>query len=306
MEIQQLKYFLAAARYLNFSRAAESIPITLPTLSQQLRKLEEELGTPLFERSPKYVRLTPAGLAFRPQAEAVLESLRRAEDAVRPFALNESLELSIGMISVASAMGLWEKLTEFQKDNPGLKLKVVEGGSADLWRLLENQKLDLAVLVPRPGAYAELKEPGEEPANQAALRGLILARDQIVLVMPDGHPLVREEKLHLSMLKDQPLILTDPQHNVIQQYFLEACRQQGFSPQVSLRTQFATTYMEGVSQNLGLAVVSEQVALSMTKKGLVSRRFDPPLTRPLALVYPAAFPHRAVVAAIYRAFAPPL
>lgn len=302
MELQQIKYFLAAARYLNFSRTAESIPITLPTLSQQLRKLEEELGTPLFERSPKYVRLTPAGLAFKPQAEAALESIRRAKESVRPFVFKENLVLNIGIISVACIMGLWEKLTKFQKDNPGLKLNMVEGGSADLWRLLENQKLDLAVLVPWPGAYAELQEPGEEPPSQAALRGLILARDQIVLIMPGGHPLAKEKKLNLSMLKDQPLIMTDPQHNVIQQYFLEACLRQGFSPQVNLRTQFATTYIEAASQNLGLAVVSEQVARSITKKGLTARRFNPPLTRPLALVYPSTFPHLGVVAAIYQAF----
>ncbi len=302
MELQQIRYFLAVARFLNFTRAAESIPITLPTLSQQLRKLEEELGTPLFERSPKHVGLTAAGLAFQPKAQAIMEGVRQAEEAVRPFVVKGDEELSIGMISVASAMGLWEHLTGFQKANPHVRLRVIEGGSADLWRMLENRTIEAAVLVPPPGGYAEMKSPFEESEAEAPVRGLILARDQIVLVMPKEHPLVKSKKLSLEMLKDQPLILTDPKHNVIQQYFLEACRELGFSPQVSLRTQFATTYIECVSQNLGSAVVSESVARSLVKKGLAYKRFYPPLTRPLALVYPAGSPHGQVIEAIYRTF----
>ena len=126
MELRHLRYFLAIVSERHFTRAAKNLGIAQPPLSQQIRQLEDEIGTPLFTRTPRGVTLTPAGEAFLPQADAALREVDRARTAARRVSHGDLGTIRVGFTSAASLNPLVPAaISAFRKAYPDVELRLV-------------------------------------------------------------------------------------------------------------------------------------------------------------------------------------
>lgn len=122
MEIHQLRYVVAAGKYLNFTKAADSLHVSQPSLSQQIAKLEQELGTALFIRSNRSIALTAAGQDFVAYAEKVLEDLDRLERSVSSYKAVEKRQMTIGIVTTIGDFGFRDMLADFRDLHPELSI----------------------------------------------------------------------------------------------------------------------------------------------------------------------------------------
>ncbi|MGW2861821.1 LysR substrate-binding domain-containing protein [Streptomyces sp. NPDC001205] len=211
MELQQLSYFVTVAEELHFGRAAERLHIVQSAVSQQVRRLERELGCDLFDRSPRHVRLTGAGERLLPEAREVLAAAERARAAVR-----ERTTLRLG-----TSAGLGEHLDRvlgaFAEIAPDIAVELVSAPTRDRLAQVADGRLDAAfVRSPQPA-------PG--------LRVLPLWEDPLVVALPAAHPLARQDEIALSELAALPLCITARRNNpALVDLVVGACHAAGFEP----------------------------------------------------------------------------
>ena len=194
MQIQQVAGFLEIARLRNLSRAAEALHLTQPALTARIRLLEEELGTPLFERTPRDMRLTQAGRAFLPYAEHALEALEAGRTLVGEHARGETGRLTIGTAPAVGAYVLPALLARYVERFGNVRLVVRTGHSEELVELVAKGELDV-------GLIRELHHPGVTVRT--------LYEDELMLVVPPHHEFAGLGGLGLEGLSDATLILFD-------------------------------------------------------------------------------------------------
>ncbi|MGA4845861.1 LysR family transcriptional regulator [Streptomyces sp. G5(2025)] len=211
MELRQLSYFVTVADELHFGRAAERLHIVQSAVSQQIRRLERELGAALFDRSPRHVRLTGAGERLLPEARAVLAAAERARAAVvRPAGLR-----------LATSTGLGEHLdrvlAEFAVRAPGVPVELVSGTVRERFEQVLDGRADAAFV--RSG----------EPVP--GVRIVPLWDDPLVAVVPASHPLAARPELDLADLAALPLTITARRNNpALVDLVVGACHDAGFEP----------------------------------------------------------------------------
>lgn len=245
VELRHLRYFVAVAEELNFTRAAERLHIAQPPLSTQIRLLEEELGAQLFERDKRRVFLTQAGREMLDRARAILAAAEETKHAVRRAASGETGELRLGY--AASAMFtevLPGVIRRFQKRLPQVELKLLEMPSVDQVYALHNREIDVGI-VRRPA----MKTP-------AGVRIEEWYRAPLVAAIPKTHVLARRESLRVIDLKDQPLILF-PRDSGIGLYWrvIDLCIKARFRPRIARETRDYAIMIGQVAAGLGIAIV---------------------------------------------------
>lgn len=189
-----MRYVLAVAEHSSFTRAAESCHVVQSALSHQIAKLERELGTPLFARTSRQVRLTPAGHAFVPHARACLETAERAttEAAAAVGAIRG--RLTIGMIPTVAAVDVASVLARYRREHPQVSITLQVDGSERLVAKVREGRVDCAFL----GMPDE-----EEPRG---VRGRVLARDRLVALVPPTHPLASRRRVSLARLARETFV----------------------------------------------------------------------------------------------------
>lgn len=247
MKLRQLRYFLALAEHRHFGRAARHLHIAQPSLSQQIRTLEAELDTTLFDRSSRHVSLTPDGEALLPYARRMLALAAdfRAELDDRRNLVKGRLRL--GATPTLGAYLLPDVLRRFTRAHPGLELTIVEDGSDRLARALGEGHLDMAVLVDRPDVT-----PGSFQ---------FLLRERIVIGLPPEHPLADRESVALAELAGDDFIICREGYH-LRSMTLEACADAGFVPRISLRGTDLNTALRFVQAGLGVTLLPELMARS--------------------------------------------
>lgn len=173
MEVRQLRYFVAVAEELHFGRAAKRLHVTQPPLSQAIKQLEAEVGTPLLERTSRRVALTDAGRAFLPEARQVLAALDRSTAAAREAAEGRIGTLRLGVVPTAARAVLPALLRRYRERAPRVRLDVHELGTARQLGLLREGRLDAGI-----GRDVGVDEPGVTAA--------VLLREPLVAVRPLG------------------------------------------------------------------------------------------------------------------------
>ncbi|MER6093539.1 LysR substrate-binding domain-containing protein [Streptomyces bluensis] len=267
MELRQLRYFVAAAEELHFTRAAARLGIAQPALSQQIRRLEAALGVELFSRTRRQVTLTPAGRAFLAEARGTLEQARRAARIARRTAAGELGPLTIGFVGSATDALLPRALPTLRARHPELKLVLRELTSAEQIDALARGGIDLGLLRP----------PSPLPPG---LRTRLVAREPLVCALPADHPLTRHERLTATDLHGQPFVLFPRRegpwlYDLITAY----CRgADGTLPTVVQEAVMMQTITALVAAGTGISLVpASQQAIS--REGLTYRPLaDPPLT----------------------------
>jgi LysR family hydrogen peroxide-inducible transcriptional activator len=242
MEMNQLRYLVALARTGNFSRAAEQCNVSQPSLSQQIQKLEDELGERLFDRMKRQTKLTSHGEAFFRRAVSILEE---AEMAVREAAEAKSLisgTCTIGILPTIAPYFLPETIVLFAQKYPGVEIVVQEDTTAQLLKQVMTYEIDFAIAShPIQDRRLEIKE---------------LFAEELLLALPPGHPLARKRTVNAAALKRERLIVMRQEHCLGDQV-LSFCAQRDVKPTISFRSAQLETIHALVSAGLGLSLIPE-------------------------------------------------
>lgn len=201
MELRHLRYFVAVAEALNFTKAAMRLRLAQPALSRQVSDLEDELGVDLLKRTSHGVLLTAEGKLFLEDARAMLKHADESVARVRALARGEFGELKVGFVAPLDLHILPRALAEFQKTTPGVKVVLQDLGSDELCDELRSGTLNLAVMM----------QPSEE--STAGLEFEEIGRYPFFVAMAPGHPLARMNTVSLETLARQPLAVLDRKRN---------------------------------------------------------------------------------------------
>jgi len=245
MEMHQLRYVVAVARKGNFSRAAEQCHVSQPSLSQQIQKLEEELGERLFDRMKREAKLTPHGEAFLRRAVRILEE---AEAAKREAADARDLlrgTVTVGVLPTIAPYLLPEVMAQFTEKFPGVEIVVQEDTTARLLKLAHGYEIDFA-LVSRPieDERLEVKE---------------LFPEELLLALPPGHPLTRKRTVAVADLERERLIVMKEGHCLGDQV-LGFCDRSDVKPKISFRSAQLETIQALVAAGLGISLIPAMAA----------------------------------------------
>ena len=241
METRHLKYFIAVAEERHFGRAAARLHMAQPPLSQQIRQLEEHLGTPLMVRTTRKVELTPAGQALLDRGRVLLHELQVLESDVRQVGEGATGVLRVGFTGTAT-YGLMPIIIQAaRRALPGLRITVQgEMLTPQMEAALEEGRLDAALLRP--------------PVHSGAIGLKLLEQDQLVAALPADSPLAEKGMLELAALSDEGFI-GYPSYSAVSSVFTDACRKAGFQPRVVQEVKETSTLLSLVASGMGIALV---------------------------------------------------
>ncbi len=271
MRLQQLAYFVAVADERHFTRAAQALHVTQPSLSKQLAALESELGGPLFNRVRGNITLTEAGETLLPLARRIIADADSARIAVRELIGLQRGRVRLGATPSLSMVLVPEALRRFRDRYPGIQVVLAEGGSRDLVARLAEGTLDLALII--------LPLHTDDPA----LRTFPLLKEPLVVAVPPAHPLADRRDLRIADLREVPLVMFRPGYD-LRDVTLAACRQAGFDPVLAVEGGEMDAVLRLVAAGLGAAIVPSMVARPPSDVRAVPFR-SPRLTRTVAIAH---------------------
>jgi DNA-binding transcriptional LysR family regulator len=253
MDFRRLKFFVAVAEELHFTRAAARLRVAQPHLSQEIRKLERELGVDLFVRSRRSVALTPAGQVFVERVRSIFDATTEATRAAQRASRGETGRFSVGFVSVAGYAVVPRAIATFRRSYPDLELVLSELNSDEGVRAVRSGQLDVCLLHPPRSLEAALavETAWQEPLVAA------LARD---------HALAKASRIDLSRLKDERLVLWHRDiASRLHDEVIAACAVVGFEPRIAQRTVRLSTVVSMVASGVGYALVPASAAQPAAK-----------------------------------------
>lgn len=248
VQLQQLRYFATVAEVRHFTRAAEALHVAQPSLSQQIRALERELGAELFHRARGNITLTDAGEALLPLARRVLADTETARREVQEVAQLRRGRVRLGAPPSLCASLVPDVLRTYHARFPGIELHVDEGGSQDLVRRLADGGLDLALIITPLGVGAPALATTE-----------LLHEDLVVVSSPAAPAPVRGRSIRVEQLRDLPMVMFRRGYD-LREITTAACRAAGFEPSFTVEGGEMDAVLGFVRAGLGLAVVPGMVA----------------------------------------------
>ncbi|MGW4231909.1 LysR family transcriptional regulator [Streptomyces sp. NPDC004980] len=273
MHFQQLTYFVAVAEAKHFTRAAEEVHVSQPSLSQQIKALENELGAELFSRARGNIALTDAGEALLPLARRILADADTARHEVQELVQLRRGRIRLGATPSVCTGLLPDVLRAFHDLHPGVQLLIEEGGSHDLVRELARGALDLALLV--------LPLPAASPALTTVE---LLQEDLVVLSSPAGPAPGHGGTVRIADLAGEPMVMFRHGYD-LRELTMAACRAEGFEPSFTVEGGEMDAVLGFVRAGLGVAVVPRMVAVRAGQDLRTTPLASPGLRRTIALAH---------------------
>jgi DNA-binding transcriptional LysR family regulator len=284
MEMHQVRYFLAAAKALSFTRAAEGCHVSQPALTMAIKKLESQLGSPLFHREGRQITLTEFGRRMQPHLGQILEQAKAAETVAKDFRLLNQVPIRIGVMSTIGPMRLAALMAAFEHQSPGAETVVREGAPEALAAQLDADELDIAILNPLDGLGDNYRA---EP----------LYTERYVVLLPPDHPLREREVLALRELSEQPYV--DRLACEMREMVMGVCADKGIRLYARFRSEREDWVQAMVMASIGFAFVPE---FSVTHERTVHRPLvDPTVQRTISLVTVRGRKYSPAAAAFIRA-----
>jgi DNA-binding transcriptional LysR family regulator len=255
MELRHLRYFVAVAEELHFGRAAQRLHMAQPPLSQQIKRLEEELGVELLHRTKRRVALTEAGEAFLREASLALSKVEEAAEAARRAGRGETGTLSVGFVGSAAYEVLPGVLKAFRGRYPDVEVRLEELTTAQQVRALGEGRIEVGFVRP--------------PVGEEGLAARTVLREPLVAVLPGDHPLSEQGAVPLGALAEEPFVMS-PRRLGPSFYdrIVDACREAGFSPRVVQEAVQMQTIIGIVAAGIGVALVPASER-NLARKGVV-------------------------------------
>ncbi len=242
MEIHQLRYFCAVAETGSFTRAAEREQVAQPSLSQQVIKLEEELGVRLFDRLGRTVRLTDMGQIFLPRARVILNELRAAKEEVTDKQLSTTGPVAVGVIPTIAPYFLPPRISSFCRKYPEAVITVYEDITARLMDRLRGGLIDLAVMA--------------LPMRGHDLECYPLRTERLFAIVPKDHKLAKEQSVSLRDLRNESFLLLRDDH-CFRETAIEVCKRARLLPKVVFESGQFSSILAMVGAGLGISIVPE-------------------------------------------------
>jgi DNA-binding transcriptional LysR family regulator len=265
MELRHLRYFLAVAEELSFTKAAAKLHLAQPSLTRQIHNLEEEIGVRLLNRSKSRVALTEEGCAFLLDARRILALATESIMAVQRLSRGETGELNIGYLSSLNFDLLPRTLGAFREQFPHIALNLFDMTPAEQFRALEASKIDLGFVGLRP------------PEPYQALQWENIGRHKAVVVLPLKHPLAKKTRISLSALKASFFVgMSEKTHPGFHDWLSKICARGGFTPRILQDAELEPALMTFVAQGLGVTLAREQIEW-LPHPGVVFRPLAPPV-----------------------------
>lgn len=269
MELRHLRYFVAVAEELNFTRAAKKLSLAQPSLTRQIHNLEAELGVRLLDRSRNQVSLTEEGRGFFADARRLLALSVESVKAVQRFSRGESAQLNIGYLFKLNSELLPTTLTTFYNICPEVSVNLFDMCPAEQLRSLETRKIDLGYVGLRPPPTTK---------NPAALKWECIAGDRVVVALPAGHRLAKRSKIIATDLKSLFFVaMSEHAHPGSRSWLSGVCQDAGFTPRILQDVDLESGLMTFVAQGLGVTLVREQIK-RLPHPGVVFRPLTPAAT----------------------------
>ncbi|MFL5864055.1 MAG: LysR family transcriptional regulator [Solirubrobacteraceae bacterium] len=272
MELRQLRYLVALAQELNFTRAAANEHVAQPALSQQIRRLEDEVGLALVERTTRQVSLTEAGETLVARARRVLAELDAAGTELQALRGMDTGHITIGAIHTMGPVDLSLPLALFHDHHPGVGLTVREQSSEEMAEMLRVDELDLAFL-----SVTERVE-----AHGLGLHQLL--SEELVVLLPLDHPLSGRTEVRMAELADEQFISFRVGAR-LRELLFAAGRQAGFEPRVTLESNESQRIRRLVARGFGVALLPRSDAERPGADVAVSRLVEPSLRRDITLAW---------------------
>ncbi|CUJ23316.1 LysR family transcriptional regulator [Achromobacter kerstersii] len=278
MELRHLRYFVVTAEAQHFTRAAELLGMAQPPLSQQIRQLEQEVGTPLFDRTGRGVVLNDAGHAFLACAQDILQRTQAAVQTAQRAARGEVGELTLGFTESASFNGVvTELIRQYRQQYPDVEMTLSQGDSESLIAQLREGTIDAAFVRPPFALDGGLAFP-QLASKQLSFTQL--AEEPLMVALPLGHALARRKRLAPKDLTQERFILYSRKSGYgLSADIMAACRQHGLNPLIGQRAPQLSSAVNLVAAGMGVAVVPAS---------LRHLRPDGVVYRPFALDWPRA------------------
>jgi DNA-binding transcriptional LysR family regulator len=283
MEMQQVRYFLALAKTLNFTRAAEAANVSQPALTRAIQQLEHELGGPLFHRERANTHLSELGRMMLPYLELIQTQTEAAKAQAKAVRTLDNVTLRIGVMCTIGPAMIADLVVKFRMAYPNVDLEVTDEGSSELLEMLSKGDLNLALF-------------GLPEGPDVRFHGLPLFQERFVLAVPPDHPLAQKNVVSCADTHEQPYI------NRANCEYYDLMRRQLREHGVRWKQVFSSErddWVQGmIKAGLGIGFFPE---LSVTDPGLVTRRLiDPEFIRTIMLVSVRGRPHSPAVGAFVQ------
>lgn len=277
MDLRQLRAAIAVAEHRHFGRAANTLRMTQPALSQAVKQLETHLGIALFDRDTRHVTINPAGEEFLGQARDALSLLETAATRARAAGRGEAGALAIGMVGSAMLAPIPRVLRTYRHHYPQVQVSFTELTTAGQVEQLRAGTLDVGFLRP----------PLPAPAN-TELELTTVSREPLLAALPTDHRLARRRRVPLRALANEPFVRT-PRHLGAGFYdqITALCRQAGFEPHVAQEAVRMDTITGLVASGFGVSIVPSSVARRPTADVIFAHLSPNPAPIELALAHPA-------------------
>ncbi len=262
MELRHLRYFVAVAEELNFTRAAEKLRLAQPSLTRQIHNLEDELGVRLLDRSRNQVSLTEEGRSFLVDARRLVALSLESVKSVQRFSRGESEQLNIGYLFKFNFDLLPVTLASFYQTFPETSVNLFDMSPAEQLRALEARKIDLGFVGLRPPHANK---------NTAGLTWECVARHNVVVVLPETHPLAKKSKIKITDLKSLFFVaMSEQTHPGSRDWLSNICQGAGFTPRILQDVDLESGLMTFVAEGLGVTLAREQIK-NLPHPGVVFR-----------------------------------
>ena len=275
MELRQLRYLVAVADELNFTRAAAREHVAQPALSQQIRRLEEQVGLPLVERTTRRVALTEAGTTLVAGARRILAELDTTMGELREQAGVRGGHLAIGVTGTLGPVDVSRLVAAFHARHPGVELTVRERPSGELSAMLRHDEIDFAFL----SVAARVGRPGLE------LRPLV--EEELLVVLPAGHRLAGRARVKLAELAGERFV-SFLEGTRLRELLVAGAREAGFEPRIAFESDQVRRIRDMVALGLGVTLLpGSDVSAEGDERLAVARVTDPTLRRDVTLAWRA-------------------
>lgn len=273
MADRRLQVFYTVARLLSFTKAAETLHMTQPAVTFQVRQLEEHFNTRLFDRTHNRISMTEAGRKVFGYAERIFELYAEMDDRVRELTGDMSGALSIGASTTIAEYMLPTLLGDFKSKYPDVNLQLKVSNTEGIVSMVENNVIDVGVV--------------EAPVNNKNLSVEVCRMDQLVVITPPKHPLATKTSIHIDEVLEYPFVLREEgsgTRDVIAEY-LEGMGKRSSDMNITMELGSPEAIKGAVEASMGISIVSRATILKELQLGsLVAIPLDPPLERPFSFV----------------------
>lgn len=256
MDIRHLEYFIEVVRQGSFSKAANTLNITQPSISKMIKCLEEDLGVILLYRQTKRLELTDAGHAVLERAQQIVSLFQNLSGDLDGVFNLEKGKINIGLPPIASSTIFPQIFGEFNKAYPGINIQLFEFGSKRVEIGVHEGSLDVGLIcsnTSKPDAYDLLP----------------MVKDPLRIIIPPSHPLAQYSTVDFSMLSAEPFILYNEDFS-LHDRIIEACAATGFEPQIICKTSQREFMIRMVEANVGIALLPGHICDELNKTSIIS------------------------------------